>query len=347
MNFKSAIYSFILLILCVCNYSCANTPISADNTTQAIVPDSSWNCLMPDGIPVPEKGNLVFEIQMNFDQIYDVGKTQFGQRMAYVVKDGKVNGDKLQATVMPLGLDYELTLSNGVVEIEQIIVLRTSDNRYILVRSPGTGISKNDVRVVVDFEAPNNSSAAWLNSGKFVARRTVDTSAKTLTMKVYDINEVAVDTANAAKISKPAGIPYQSWDYRKAAPGEQRGEQIITELVTLGGSTSVGASKRGNRNIIPITGGTLSGMITGKVVPGGADYQNLAEGTIDARYMWQTEKGEIIIVRNSGAFSGLVPTFETKVDGEFAWLNSGLYLSSGPGMGAGGVTLTMYKSKTQ
>lgn len=347
MNIKSAIFSFILPVLGVCNYSCANAPISAANTEKAILPDSSWNCLMPDGIPVPEKGNLLFEIQMNLDQIYDVGKTQFGMRKAYVVKDGTVTGEKLQASVMPLGLDYELTLSNGVVEIEQLLTLRTNDNRYIYVRSPGTGVNEKDIRVVMDFEAPNGSSAAWLNTGKFAARRIVDTVAKTMTMKVYDINEVAVESANTTKISKPAGVPYQSWDYRKASPGEQRGEQIITELVTLGVSTSVGASKRGNRNIIPITGGTLSGMITGKVAPGGADYQNLAEGTIDARYLWQTAKGEIIIVRNSGAFSGLVPTFETKVDGEFAWLNSGLYLSSGPGMGAGGVTLTMYKSKTQ
>jgi hypothetical protein len=317
----------------------------AGNTEQAIIPDSSWSCYMPEGIPAPEKGTLAFEIRMNLDQIYNVGKTQYGQRVAYVVKNGEVTGEKLQASVMPLGLDYELTLDNGVIEIEQIIVLRTNDNRYIYVRSPGTGANANDVRVVMDFEAPNNSSAAWLNTGKFVARRAVDTAAKTITMKVYDVAEVAVNAASAANISKPSGIPYQSWDYRTASTSEQRGEQIITELVTLGGSTSVGQSKRGNRNIIPITGGTLEGMITGKVVPGGADYQNLAQGTIDARYMWQTEKGEIIIVRNAGAFSGLVPTFETKVDGEFSWLNSGLYLSSGPGMGAGGVTLTMYKSK--
>ncbi|MBN2591507.1 MAG: DUF3237 family protein [Sedimentisphaerales bacterium] len=338
---------FVLAILS----SCTNASLSADNSAankeKVLIPDESWSCYMPDGIPSPEKGTLVFEIQMNIDKIYNVGKTQFGMRKAYVIKDGKVTGDKFQADVMQLGLDYDLTLSNGVVEIEQINVLRTNDNGYIYVRCPGTGINENDVRVVMDFEAPNNSSAAWLNTGKFVARRIVDEEAKTITMKVYDVNEVAIDAADTINISKPEGIPYQSWDFRKASQGEQAGEQIITELVTLGGSCRVGASKRGNRNIILITGGTLEGMIKGIVIPGGADYQNLAQNTIDARYMWETEKGEIIIVRNAGAFSGLVPTFETNVEGEFAWLNSGLYLSSGPGIGAGGVTLTMYKSKTQ
>ena len=97
-----------------------DTPASA-NSVQALVPDSSWSCLMPDGIPAPEKGNLVLEMQMNLDQIYDIGKTQYGMRKAYVVKDGTITSEKLQASVMPLGLDYELTLSNGVVEIEQII----------------------------------------------------------------------------------------------------------------------------------------------------------------------------------------------------------------------------------
>ncbi len=88
------------------------------------------------------------------------------------------------------------------------------------------------------------------------------------------------------------------------------------------------------------------GNITGKVLAGGADYQNLSNpATIDARYLWQTDDGEIIIVRNAGPFGSLVPTFEAQVHGKYSWLNSGTYLSSNPGMGAGGVSLTMYKSK--
>ena len=40
------------------------------------------------------------------------------------------------------GLDFQLTLSNGVVEIEQILVLRTSDGRYVYLRNAGTGASR-------------------------------------------------------------------------------------------------------------------------------------------------------------------------------------------------------------
>ena len=345
MTIKNMTFSFTLtLMITFCN-SCANTPV-ASNAEKTLIPHTSWTCGMTDGIPKPENGDLVFEAQIILDKVYEVGKTQYGQRQVFVVKDGTITGEKIQGSVMPLGLDFQLILSNNVIEIEQVLVFRTNDNKYIYVRNAGTGVNENDVRVVMDFEAPNNGSSAWLNTGKYVARRTVDPEAKTLKMTVYDVSEVATDTTNVVNIPKPTDVPHQSWDYRKASPNEQRGEQIITELVTLGGSTSVGASKRGNRNIIPITGGTLKGMITGKVLPGGADYQNLGNpATIDARYLWETDEGEIIIVRNAGPFSSLVPTFETKVDGEFSWLNSGLYLSSGPGMGAGGVTLTMYKSK--
>ena len=346
--------SFMLMFFLGFCSSCANEQISAGHdesaadTQKTLLPHSSWTCGMPDGIPKPENGTPIFEAEMKLGQIYDVGKTQYGQRQVLVVQDGTVTGDKIQASVMPGGLDFQLTVSNGVIEIEQVLVFSTSDGRFIYLRNAGTGANDKDVRVVMDCEAPNNSSSAWLNTGKYVARRTVDTEAKTLKMTVYDVSEAAanIDANNTFKISKPTDVPYQSWDYRKASPSEQRGEQFITETVALGTSTSVGASKRGRRNIIPITGGTLSGTITGKVLFGGADYQNLSNPmTIDARYLWQADNGEIIIVRNAGPFSSLVPTFETKVDGKYSWLNSGKYLSSPPGMGAGGVSLTMYKSK--
>jgi hypothetical protein len=244
-------------------------------------------------------------------------------------------------------LDFELTLANGVIEIEQILVLRTADGKYIYARTAGTGRDAKDVRVVLDFEAPNASDAAWLNTGTYVARRVLDSAAKTMTLRVYDVSSVKApaNATGAIRISKPAGVPPQPWDYRRAAPGEKQGPQLITERVTLSPSQSVGASKRGNRNIIPITGGELSGRITGKVLPGGADYQNLSNpATIDARYLWQASDGEIIIVRNGGGFGSLVPTFEVRVDSPYAWLNSGMYLSSPPGMATGGVALTFYES---
>src|SRR5690606_36290830 len=73
---------------------------------------------------------------------------------------------------------------------------------------------------------------------------------------------------------------------------------------------------------------------------GRADYQNLTPpAEIDARYLWQADDGEIIIVRNGGTFGSLSPSFEARVDGPYAYLNDGRYLSSNPGVGQGGVAL--------
>jgi len=336
------IFLVVLLALCVV----CPTPRADAQSAKMLVPHSSWNCGMPEGIPSPESGTLIFEAEIKLERVANIGKTPYGNRQIAVGQDGTLSGSKLSGSVMPGALDLELVLSNGTIEIEQILVLKTSDGKYVYVRTAGTGANANDIRVVMDFEAPNAGAFAWLNSGKYVARRILNDKAKTLTMRIYDVSAVApaTDPANVIRISKPAGMPSQPWDYRKADPAEKRGAELITETVTLSPSQSVGASKRGNRNIIPITGGELTGRIPGKVLFGGADYQNLSgPPAIDARYLWQAENGDIIIVRNTGS-GGLVPTFEVRIDSPYAFLNTGNFLSSPPGMKPGGVGITMYES---
>jgi hypothetical protein len=310
-----------------------------------LIPDPLWNCSMPDGIPSPETGSLVFSIEVPLDRSAEIGMTQYGYRRLAVGREGTVDGSRLSASVMEGALDFELTLANGVIEIEQILVLQADDGSYILARNAGVGPDANDVRIVMDFEAPIDSEHAWLNAGSYVARRSLDVAGGILSLQVFDVSAVAAGAAESIRIEKPAGVPAQSWDYREKGQAELEGDVLITENVTLAPSQSVGPSKRGPRNIIPITGGTVSGQINGRVLMGGADYQNLSPpATIDARYLWQTEDGEIIIVRNGGSFGSLVPTFETRVDGPYAFLISGRYLSSNPGMGQGGVALTFYES---
>jgi len=302
---------------------------------------------MPQGIPRPEAGLLVFEIEVPLERAIDVGQTQYGMRRVAVGLDGSVKGSKLSGVVAPGTLDFELVLVNGTVEIEQTLVLQAMDGSYVYARSAGTGPSTADVRIVMDFEAPNAGEHAWLNSGKFVARRELNAAAKTMRLRVYDVANVSVGSGNdgTLSIAKPTNVPAQPWSYRIKEASEQQGQILITENVTLAPSQRVGASKRGDRNIIPITGGAVKGRISGKVLMGGADYQILTPpATIDAHYLWQTDDGEIVVVRNGGAFGALVPTFEARVEGPYAYLNEGSYLSSNPGRGEGGVALTFSES---
>ncbi len=319
---------------------------TADSSGKILVPHGSWTCGMAAGIPQPEKGILVFETTMKLQNSYDLGKTQYGQRKVYVVQNGSITSTKIQGSVMSGGLDFQLTLSNGAMEIEQLLMIKANDGSYIYLRNAGTAINENDVRMVWDFEAPNSSSYNWLNSGKYVGRRIIDPVAGTMKISVYDVSDLnfTPDSTNSIIVTEPSDVPDQPWDFRKAY-SERNGNKFITEAVSLGASQSVGASKRGNRNIIPITGGTVTGNLTAKILPAGADYQNLSNPmTIDARYLWQTDDGEIIIVRNGGQFGSLVPTFEVRADSKYSYLNQKLYLSSDPGGGAGGVSITFYES---
>jgi hypothetical protein len=311
-----------------------------------VIPNKAWDCRMPGGIPSPEGGTLIFEVQTKLDRLATLGTTPYGTRRIAVGLEGTVSGPKLSATTMPGALDFELALSNGVIEVEDMLVFRTEDGKYIYSRSAGVGPDAKDVRVVMDFEAPNGSAMEWLNTGQFVARRFLNESAKTLSLRVYDVSNSAADAANVIRIAKPAGAKPQPWDFRQKDPAEKPGQELIVESVGLSPSQRVGPSKRGTRNIIPITGGDITGRIAGRVLAGGADYQNLsAPPAIDARYLWQASDGEIIIVRNTtSAAGGLVPTFETRSEGPYAYLNTGLYLSSNPGVANGGVKITMYDS---
>jgi hypothetical protein len=317
------------------------------SAAKVFIPHASWDCGMKDGIPNPESGSLIFETQLKLDRIAKIGKTQYGNRRVAVALEGAIAGSKLTGTVMTGALDMELTLSNGTVEVEQIFVFKTDDGKFIYSRSAGVGADAKDVRIAMDFEAPTGSTSEWLNTGKYVARRILDEAAKTLTVRVYDVSAVVIPTgaANLTRIAKPTDAPPQPWNNRAKGAGEKQGAELIVESVGLSPSQRVGASKRGNRNIIPITGGDLSGRITGKVLAGGADYQNLSgPPAIDARYLWQASDGEVILVRNTTSTGGLVPIFEARVDGPYAYLNSGLFLSSNPGLANGGVKITMYDS---
>ena len=126
----------------------------------------------------------------------------------------------------------------------------------------------------------------------------------------------------------------------------RKGTSVFTESVTLGASLSVGASKRGTRNIIPITGGTVTGRLTGTILSGGADYQLIGSTTkLDAKYTLSSNDGEFVLVRNCGPFGALIPQFETRAAGAYAFLNANTFVSSDPGSASGGVSITFYERK--
>lgn len=83
---------------------------------------------------------------------------------------------------------------------------------------------------------------------------------------------------------------------------------VFEETVTLAADITPGRTAIGDRNIVPITGGTFSGPgdgsgFAGKILPGGWDWQlKRTDGClwIKADYMLQTDDGAVINILNQG-----------------------------------------------
>lgn len=297
---------------------------------------------MPNGLAPPTRGQLVFQATVELGDVHEFGETPYGTRRLLDVAGATFTGDRVSGTFLGGGLELELMLPNGSMEFEQIDILRTSDGALVYLRSCGFAPPGDSVtRFVPDFEVANTSQHAWLNDGTFAGVRTVDESAGTVELAIYDVSALQPNEPSI-RLTDPPELPNQPWDCSTQTGG--RGATVFTETVTLGSSISVGQSKRGTRNIIPITGGTVSGRLTGSVVPGGADYQLIGSTTtLDARYTLVGDDGEYVLVRNCGAFGALVPLFEARKDGPYAFLNANTFVSSDPGGAGGGVSITFYE----
>jgi hypothetical protein len=89
--------------------------------------------------------------------------------------------------------------------------------------------------------------------------------------------------------------------------------------VTLEPVRDLGDTPLGRRRIIGITGGSFSGRLSGRVLPGGADWQIVrADGTadLDARYTLETSDGALIYVHNRGYRHGPREVIARLVKGE-------------------------------
>jgi hypothetical protein len=80
--------------------------------------------------------------------------------------------------------------------------------------------------------------------------------------------------------------------------------QIVCEV---GAVVSLGATAAGERRYVPLTGGTVSGEIEGRIVEGGIDWQwQRPDGVLDiaAHYVIETRDGALIEVQSTGLRHG-------------------------------------------
>ncbi|MEZ5476885.1 MAG: DUF3237 domain-containing protein [Thiolinea sp.] len=123
--------------------------------------------------------------------------------------------------------------------------------------------------------------------------------------------------------------------------------------VQLGPIIDLGSGRNGLRKIIPITGGRVSGKVSGEILNLGADWHTvLQDGTseLQARYAFRTDDGALIEIRNNGYRHGPPDVIAALAAGEtvdpdlyymrthtrfesgdvrYQWLNNRLFIGSG------------------
>ncbi len=115
-------------------------------------------------------------------------------------------------------------------------------------------------------------------------------------------------------------------------------EHVLTIIAELTDDVIVGDTFDGYLKVIPITGGTVSGKIKGTVIPGGADWNTTLKNNhahVFAKYMFKTDDGEIITIQNEGVFNRdagqnikTTQKFIAREDGNYDWINNGVYVGS-------------------
>ncbi|QJD58644.1 DUF3237 family protein [Pseudomonas sp. gcc21] len=323
------------------NIACEEPPQDRRTT---IVPDRSWDCGMPGGIPDPRSGELLFTALLPTGSVKDLGQTPYGQRSVVNVNGGRLNdtSSDLNGSIQSGALDFNLALPSGAVEHESRYTIRTADGTQIYMRNCGVA-DGDSIRFVADFEAPNNSAVSWLHDGIYVGVR--EQTEEGVRLSVYQNPQPG---SNDQVVTTPSdnGLRQQSWDCPALPAGADSGNQVLQARVGIGGFQSIGDSKYGSRRIIPITGGSFSGDFAGEVNPGGADYQLTVDGdlSLEARYTLQTSDGETIVVRNCGDYGNsslTLPLFETSTSGRYAWLNDREFVGTiTPGLSS--VTITVF-----
>jgi hypothetical protein len=313
-----------------------------------IVPTAEWSCDQPLGIAAPDTGEKVLEVELELGETLEVGATPLGMRRIFPASGGAVSGD-VTGEVITGGLDWELTLPSGALEIETRHVLRASDGTLIYVR--GCGIGAGDgARLVVTLEVAGGAHAA-LQDGLYIATRVIEGSVGRFS--VYRVPAPTADAVPAHTIVRSAAdsaLQPNTWNCSGPPAGTSEGTQIMTATVGIGGSLAVGATQNGSRNIIPITGGDFEGMasaasVNGEVIPGGADFQLTPSGgsfEIEARYTLRAQDGSLIAVRNCGGFGGTQLMFETATASPHAFLNEQSYFGR-ISVSIGAVIISVYE----
>jgi uncharacterized protein DUF3237 len=94
---------------------------------------------------------------------------------------------------------------------------------------------------------------------------------------------------------------------------------VFTITARIGEVVTAGETGTGVRRIIPIIGGEVTGAVTGKVLPCGADFQIIRPDELielEAKYAFETDDGATVYIENKGLRFGPVELLQKLKRGE-------------------------------
>ena len=134
---------------------------------------------------------------------------------------------------------------------------------------------------------------------------------------------------------------------------------FCTLEVEVGTPRNIGQGRFGQRRIVPILGGRVTGkVVSGTILSGGADWQTVGDGLTEmsARYAFETADGALIEIIDSGFRHGPAEVMKRMAAGErvspadyymrssarletghseYAWLNRMIFVGTGGRNGPG------------
>lgn len=96
-------------------------------------------------------------------------------------------------------------------------------------------------------------------------------------------------------------------------------EHVLDLEIEVEEPIEIGETGNGQRRIIPIVDGTVSGRVEGTIIPAGADYQLFRVDRpteLVAKYAFETDDGSRVYVENRGIRAASPETKERLRDGE-------------------------------
>lgn len=120
---------------------------------------------------------------------------------------------------------------------------------------------------------------------------------------------------------------------------------------------NLGQVPHGQRVVIPITGGDVTGEVNGKILPGGADYQLVdtvqKRTELKAIYTIMADDSTLINVVNEGIncytpgeyYFMATPKFECDQNSRYAWLNNRIFVCRPISFEDGAIVLRVWEVK--